>query len=58
MYEVHVNGFIWYADIHNRVLYEDREKTRGTPFSYLTKNDLEQVENELRFPRSKKEDEV
>jgi len=58
MYEVHVNGFIWYADVRNRVLYEDREKTRGTPFSYLTKNDLEQVENELRFPRSKKEDEV
>jgi len=53
MNEVKVNGFTYYADVHNRILYEDREKTKGTPFSYLTKNELQQVENEIRFPRKK-----
>jgi hypothetical protein len=54
MNEVTVNGFTYYADIRNRILYDDKEKTSGIPFSYLTKNELEQVQKELRFPRSKK----
>jgi len=54
MVEVKVNGYTYYADVKNRILYEDKEKTKGTPFNYLTKNELEQVEKELRFPRSKK----
>lgn len=56
MNEVKVNGFTYYADVRNRILYEDREQTKGTPFNYLTKNELEQVEKELRFPRSKKKE--
>lgn len=51
MNEVHINGHIWYADIVNRILYEDKEKTKGIPFSFLTKNESEQLENEIRFPR-------
>lgn len=54
MVEVMINGFTYYADVRNRILYEDREKTKGTPFNYLTKNEQEQVENQLRFPRPKK----
>jgi hypothetical protein len=56
--EVNINGFKYYADINNQVLYEDRDKTKGTPFSFLTMNEKQQVENELRFPRKKKESEV
>lgn len=56
MVEVKVNGYTYYADVRNRILYEDREMTKGTPFSYLTKNELEQVEHEIRFPRKKKEE--
>jgi hypothetical protein len=48
---VHINGYIWYADVNCRVLYEDSDRKRGTPFSFLTRNELRQVENELRFPR-------
>lgn len=55
--EVKVNGFQYYADINNQILYQDKEKKSGTPFSFLTKNEKEQVEKELRFPRKKKEDE-
>jgi hypothetical protein len=48
---VHLNGYIWYADVNCRVLYEDSDKKSGTPFSFLTKDELQQVQNELRFPR-------
>lgn len=58
MVEVSINGFVWYADSKNQILYENKEKTKGTPFSFLTKNELEQVQRELRFPRKKKEEEV
>jgi hypothetical protein len=53
MYEVNVNGYKWFADTQAKILYEDKEKTKGTPFSFLTKNELEQVEREIRFPRPK-----
>jgi hypothetical protein len=53
MYEVNVNGHKWFADTQTKILYEDKEKTKGTPFSFLTKNELEQVEREIRFPRTK-----
>lgn len=52
--EVKVNGYTYYADILNRILYESRDKKSGTPFNYLTNDELRQVENEIRFPRSKK----
>jgi ClpP class serine protease len=48
---VHINGFVWYADVNNKVLYTDREKTSGSPFSFMTENERKQMENELRFPR-------
>jgi len=56
MVEVWVNGYLYYADISNKILYIDREKKNGTPFSFLTKNELEQVEREVRFPRNKKDE--
>ena len=49
---VHINGFIWYADINNRILYDGSDKRNGIPFSFLTKNENDQLENELRFPRN------
>jgi hypothetical protein len=48
---VHINGFVWYADVNNKVLYTDREKTSGTPFSFMTKDEQRQMYDELRFPR-------
>ncbi|MDD4922190.1 MAG: hypothetical protein PHS30_06905 [Bacteroidales bacterium] len=48
---VHINGFTWYADINCQVLYEDRDKKSGTPFSFMTENERKQMYNELRFPR-------
>jgi hypothetical protein len=56
--EVHINGFKYYADVNNQVLYNDREKKSGTPFNYLTANEKSQMYNELRFPRKKVEEEV
>lgn len=55
MNEVKLNGFTYYVDVKNHILFEDREQTKGTPFSFLTKNELEQVEKELRFPKPIKE---
>ena len=56
MVEVSINGYTYFADIRNRIPYEDRERTKGTPFNYLTKNESEQLEKELRFPKTKKVD--
>ena len=56
MVEVTINGFNYYADINNKILYTDRDKKTGTPFNYLTKNEKEQVENQIRFPKSKKDE--
>ena len=58
MVEVTINGFTWYADQQNQILYENSGKTKGTPFSFLSSNDLEQVQKELRFPRKKVSDEI
>jgi len=55
--EVQVNGNKFFADVNNQVLYEDRDKKSGTPFSFLTKNEKQQVETELRFPRKKETEE-
>lgn len=57
MVEVLINGFTYYADIYNQILYNDRDKKSGTPFSFLSKNEKEQVENQIRFPKSKKSEE-
>ena len=56
--QVNLNGFTYYADVNAQILYNDRDKKSGTPFHFLTRNEKEQVEKELRFPRKKKETEV
>ena len=49
--EIHINGFKYYADVNAQILYTDRDKKSGTPFSFLTKDENKQLQNELRFPR-------
>ena len=56
--EVNINGFKYFADINAQVLYDDRDKRNGSPFSFLTNNEKKQLENELRFPRKNKEEEL
>jgi hypothetical protein len=51
--EVQVNGFTYYADVNNQILYADRDRKSGSPFHFLTKNERQQVENSLRFPKTK-----
>jgi hypothetical protein len=55
LHEVKINGFSYFADINNKILYESRNKKNGTPFSFLTKNETQQLEKEIRFPRTRKE---
>lgn len=55
--KVHINGFNYFVDVNAQILYTDREKKSGTPMSFLTKNEKEQVENELRFPRPEEKEE-
>lgn len=55
MNEVRINGYTYFADTNSKILYDDRNKKNGTPFSFLTKNELKQLEREIRFPRTKKE---
>lgn len=55
MYEVKINGSTYFADVKARVLYTDREKKSGTPFTYLTANELTQLEKAIRFPEVKPE---
>lgn len=54
--EVKINGFIYFADTNNKILYENSDKKNGTPFSFLAKNEIEQMEKEIRFPRVRKEE--
>ena len=49
--KVNINGFKYYADVNAQILYTDRDKKSGTPFSFLTKDENKQLQNELRFPR-------
>ena len=53
--EIHINGFTYYADVNNQILYADKNKKSGSPFSFLSKNEKQQMENELRFPRKPEE---
>lgn len=55
MKEIMLNGFVYYFDPVNRILYNDRDKKSGTPLSFCTKNEREQIETQLRFPRVKQE---
>lgn len=55
MREININGFTYYVDSNNRILYNDRDKKSGVPFSFLTKNEREQIESQLRFPQVKAE---
>lgn len=50
MTTVHINGFVYYFDRVTRIVYEDRERTKGVPYSYLTQNEKDQLDKELRFP--------
>ena len=56
--KIHINGFKYYADVNAQILYTDEEKKSGTPFNYLTANENVQLQNELRFPRKEKEEEL
>jgi hypothetical protein len=56
--KIHINGFVYFADVNNQVLYTDRDKKSGTPFSFLSKDEKKQMETELRFPRKEKEEEL
>ena len=56
--EVHINGFTYYADVNNQILYENRDKKSGSPFTFLSKNDKQQLETELRFPRKSKKENI
>lgn len=47
--EVKINGYTYFVDVKNKIVYENREKTNGVPYSFLTKNELEQIERQLRF---------
>jgi hypothetical protein len=49
--EVQLNLFRYYADVNNQILYTDRDKKSGTPFSFLSKSERQIVETQLRFPR-------
>lgn len=49
MVKVIVNGIDYFADVYGKILYTDRTKKNGTPFSYLPKEDLEQVIKQIRF---------
>ena len=54
--EVQINMFTYYADVNKQILYTDRDMKSGSPFHFLTKNEREQVENCLRFPKVKTEE--
>lgn len=53
--EVNINGFKYFADVNNQILYTDRDKKSGTPFSFLSSNEKTILQNELRFPRKETE---
>lgn len=52
--KVHINGFEYFADVNAQILYTDRDKKSGSPFTFLTANEQKQLQNELRFPRKEK----
>jgi len=49
---VHINGYIYYADLSKRVLYEDKRGVNGVSFKYLTPNEYSQMMNEIKYPRT------
>lgn len=51
LYKVYVNGFVWYADFGNKMLYEDLNKTSGTSFKHLTNNEIRQINDCKNYPR-------
>jgi hypothetical protein len=55
--EIHINGFKFYADVNAQILYTDRDKKSGSPFSFLSTNEKSILQNELRFPRKETEEE-
>ena len=51
-----INGYKYFADINNQILYFDKDKKSGVLFSFLSENDKKQMNNELRFPRKIEEE--
>jgi len=50
MYKVFINGFEWWADTTNRMLYENVDKYGGfTEFKFLTQNELNQLNNFIKY---------
>ena len=41
--EIHINGFKYYADVNAQILYTDRDKKSGSPFTFLTANEQKQI---------------
>lgn len=48
--KVKINGYTYYADDTKRILY-DEDKKNGVNYDKLTKNEREQLYNEIKFPR-------
>lgn len=51
MNKVWINGFEWWADTTNRMLYENADKSGGcSNFKNLTPNELNQLNNFIKYP--------
>lgn len=46
--EVKINGYTYYADLKDHVLYEDKEKQNCVTFLFLTENEKKQLNESLR----------
>lgn len=51
--QVFINGFEYFADLCSNILYNDREKNSGVPFSYMSNSEREQLERSLRLGKPK-----
>jgi hypothetical protein len=45
---INLNGNQYFADINNKILYDDSLMKSGKPFSFLTRDELTALEKELR----------
>ena len=51
--EVKINGYTWYVDLSKRYIFEDKDCKKGTSFSFLTKDELKQLNDYINYPRNK-----
>jgi hypothetical protein len=47
--KVWINGWEWWVDPVSRETFKTEQSEIGISFKFLTKNEMEQVENQLRF---------